>query len=180
MSKKVRVLDPRLEEMVNGLRAAGMRERNIYEIVRSTFRDPPSYRDLRAAFERGGLRYQKEVRLRHASVSRRYVVPTVARGGHYETTGKLATLGGEDVRTSQYREQSAANRSNFRQGLQSRRFTDKEQERLDRNYALGYAIRAYDVKRRPENMPDLAERLNPAAFGMEEIDVSIYHIISPE
>ena len=178
MAKKERVLDPRIEQMANGLRAAGMRERNVYEALREAFVKPPSYRDLRASFDRAGLRYKADVAANRAGVERKWVGPTAERGGHYEVTGNLAVVAGVNIASSEYGERSAANRAALRAGRLSEAAYKQAQAETDRRFVVGYAVRAFEAAKGEAQHKALADMLNPENMAIinETDSVARFHV----
>ena len=128
-AKKERVLDERVERTIRGLRVAGMSERSLYEGLRRNFKEAPSYRDVRAAFERAGLRTRRD-----ATLARRSKEPIL-----------LGYEGQKPVGLTHYRERlrevrlaAAANYAPAHLAEGRRR----ERAQLDDNFIVGYAHRA--------------------------------------
>lgn len=63
-SKKDRTLSPNVERTIVSMRAIGVPERNTYETLRRNLKSPPSYRDIRAAYERAGMTTRHEATVR--------------------------------------------------------------------------------------------------------------------
>jgi hypothetical protein len=116
MAKKDRTLDPNVDTAIRTARVAGVSERRIYESLRDLLDTPPSYRDVRASFARGGLS------TRHAA--------TVARRSKEfpETTAEAR------MKSTKYREKAATVREIDRRA--------QAQDELARNFLLGYLARA--------------------------------------
>jgi hypothetical protein len=113
---KDRTLDPAVEKMIVTARVAGISERRIYESLRDDLKEPPSYRDVRAALAKNGVRY------RYQATERR-------RKGDYPLT-----VGEKQMRSSKYLEKRAEVRKVDR--------TPDAEDKLADRFLLGYAARA--------------------------------------
>lgn len=120
---RTRAIPAHIERAAVALRVAGMRERTIYETLREHLKEPPSYRDLRAAFARSGVRYRAQVR--QARAAGRYPPPPSAA---FETGREFP--------------QHASDYFGKREKALRRDRKEDAEERFDRRYALGYLARA--------------------------------------
>lgn len=124
MPRKERTIDPKVERAAYNLRVAGVSERHIYESF-SVLKDRPSYRDLRASFEKSGVRYRAQAtEARH-------------RGEFLNPHKTVVTSGPEKGQAILVNQRS----SEYKDRLKTTRKVDKTPEAtedLNRSFALAY------------------------------------------
>lgn len=140
-AKKERRLEPEVERTVTALRAAGMPERSIYEGLRRNLKEAPSYRDIRAAFDRAGLK------TRHEATERRRAGFEIAVGPE----------GSERMKATHYRDKLGEIAKAVKEGYLARGMRGQARALLDDQFIVGYGYRAgVDVDQLKDDAPILA------------------------
>jgi len=174
-------------QAIVGLRAGGMRERNIYEALRDVMKAPPSYRDVRDVLTHNGLRFKAQVRERHSGIGRRWEAsPDYVNGGHYVFTGTVAKVGRQEIHTLSYLnkrqefvDEHSRRLKNGERAMSDARF-EVEMTKLDKNYASGYLGMAFAAQ--DKGLSRLgSDILEPEAYGQDEFkdDEAFKDIVYP-
>ena len=175
MPKKNRLLDPRLDTVIQSLRVAGMPERNTYETLRDVLLFPPSYRTIRAAYARGGLVTKRDASSRRGMARKdRYIGDYNLRKSRNAASGFPALPGEHLVAYSNYRRESEANRRN---AANAETAADL-QTMTDRHFALGYLNRSYGLREGSgQGYADLQAILDPADKDFTEDVKTVYETL---
>jgi len=172
-AKKERTLDPKLDLAINSLRIAGVPERRTYERLREIMKNPPSYRDIRAAYARGGVTTRHDAAVKRKMGARETVTDAEGhRRSRVVATGFPRFPEGSQVVFSRY---IAETKANAKLAADPKTRADL-QKITDTKFIHGYLARAYDL-RHGNGYDQLVAILNPdnSAF-LQSVESGFEHL----